>query len=743
MPTLDKETLLARSAELARIRITKGVGVVVQPASSITSHHGGSGPTHNAVRQASTTASAGETGLVAGLGAGASSAHSAEAAGAGSAIPKKTIWVRVKKELVHYWHGTKLLGTEIKISTKLANRLLHGSKLTRREQRQLRRTSGDLLRLIPFSVFVIVPFMEFLLPVALKLFPNMLPSTFEDRFAEEEKKRKLFKIRLEMAKFLQETVIQQQQQPNSATANGSGSKSGNATTSASVSATGRAEAIKEFGETFRKMRSTHAGGLPPTTAEMIRVARLFGDELTVDNLMRPQLLSMCRYMNLNAFGTDTFLRYQIRTSMKSIRKDDNLIKAEGVDSLTEPELQAACQSRGINTTEVSPDRLRTELNQWLELHLTYSIPATILILSRTFSYSDSYIPDRPGKVLHATLSSLPKNLLYETERRLSDQVAAGPTTASSSSAAANAAVPAVNPVLKLKVLQQQEELIAREKLQEEETRKLCMEQARVEKEIELLERQRLAEEQSANAAPIFLGSSYSTSELLRSSSTTAPDPLHHSQSSQEQEEPFVSVSSDSDQVVFKEPSSPVIAQTFRTLEAHLTPQQFLELRKALLVMTAPSPVVDVRVKLEGLKEQQQPSSANTTTITAPETTKITDRLLGTRVEKMISKLDQELQAYESYSLEKFKPMATNERNELTVVEVEAALKIIKHTPGDDETIRLIVQKLDIDGDGLVQLDHIFKLADLVELEEKVGGVLEDGVIVDGKRLKKTDVLKGH
>jgi LETM1 and EF-hand domain-containing protein 1 len=48
---------------------------------------------------------------------------------------------------------------------------------------QLRRTTGDLLRLIPFSVFVIVPFMEILLPVALKLFPNMLPSTFEGQFA--------------------------------------------------------------------------------------------------------------------------------------------------------------------------------------------------------------------------------------------------------------------------------------------------------------------------------------------------------------------------------------------------------------------------------------------------------------------------------------------------------------------------------------------------------------------------------
>lgn len=44
---------------------------------------------------------------------------------------------------------------------------------------QLLRTCADLFRLVPFLVFVIVPFMELLLPVFLKLFPEMLPSTFE------------------------------------------------------------------------------------------------------------------------------------------------------------------------------------------------------------------------------------------------------------------------------------------------------------------------------------------------------------------------------------------------------------------------------------------------------------------------------------------------------------------------------------------------------------------------------------
>lgn len=48
---------------------------------------------------------------------------------------------------------------------------------------QLKRTTQDLLRLIPFAVLVIVPFMELLIPVVLKVFPNALPSTFEDKFA--------------------------------------------------------------------------------------------------------------------------------------------------------------------------------------------------------------------------------------------------------------------------------------------------------------------------------------------------------------------------------------------------------------------------------------------------------------------------------------------------------------------------------------------------------------------------------
>ncbi|KAF9154613.1 hypothetical protein BG015_000448 [Linnemannia schmuckeri] len=392
---------------------------------------------------------------------------------------------------------------------------------------------------------------------------------------------------------------------------------------------------------------------------MIRVARLFGDELTVDNLSRLQLLSMCRYMNLNAFGTDNFLRYRIRTSMSSIRKDDK-------------------------------------------------------------------ISDRPDKVLHATLSSLPNSLLHETELHHSEQAAAAAGTT------ASVAATATDPELKLKMLQQQEELIASEKAQEEEIRKLCMEQA-----------WRLAEEQSANAAPIFLGFSYSTDDQLYRSSTdnattTTADATDHTQGV---EKLGVSISSDSDQIFVKEQQSTPASTTTTQPKSYLTTTQLLELCKALFVMTSPSSVIEERVKLEGLKEQQaqqaqarqqdqgtffshdtvsssqqqQHEPKSTTTVPG---TKAADRLLDSRVEKMISKLDEELQAYESYSQEKFKLMEINDRNELTVTE-----------------------KLDINGDGLIQLDHIFELADLVEQEEGTGGIIEKGVVVDGSRLKKTDNLK--
>lgn len=46
-------------------------------------------------------------------------------------------WKKVKHEAQHYWHGSKLLVSEVRISARLQWKLLHGDSLTRRERRQV------------------------------------------------------------------------------------------------------------------------------------------------------------------------------------------------------------------------------------------------------------------------------------------------------------------------------------------------------------------------------------------------------------------------------------------------------------------------------------------------------------------------------------------------------------------------------------------------------------------------------
>ena len=109
-----------------------------------------------------------------------------------------------KKEAHHYWMGSKLLAADLRTARQMLKRSLQGTPLTRRERKQLLRTVSDVFRLVPMSIFVLIPFMEFALPFALKIFPNMLPSTFQDSLKSEENMKRELKMRLTMAEFFQE-----------------------------------------------------------------------------------------------------------------------------------------------------------------------------------------------------------------------------------------------------------------------------------------------------------------------------------------------------------------------------------------------------------------------------------------------------------------------------------------------------------------------------------------------------------
>lgn len=241
-------------------------------------------------------------------------------------------------------------------------------------------------------MFLIIPFAELLLPVALKIFPNLLPSTYEGQKAREKKALSLSSTRHEVSAFLQNTL----------------KETGLPVTAATVKS-------EEFAEFFRKIRNT---GETPSTDDVIKVCKIFKDDVTLDNLSRPQLVGICKYMNLNAFGTDAMLRYNIRHRMRQIKRDDRAIFYEGVDSLSVPELQMASASRGIRTHGVSPARLRDDMSMWLDLRLKQGVPSTLLVLSNAYMYTQGDMDTEMAsqiEALQSVLSSIPEELFHDIE----------------------------------------------------------------------------------------------------------------------------------------------------------------------------------------------------------------------------------------------------------------------------------------------------------------------------------------
>lgn len=62
---------------------------------------------------------------------------------------KLTLGQKIKKEVQHYWDGTKLLAAEVRISTKLALKMAAGYELSRREHRQV----GFMATLTRFQIY--------------------------------------------------------------------------------------------------------------------------------------------------------------------------------------------------------------------------------------------------------------------------------------------------------------------------------------------------------------------------------------------------------------------------------------------------------------------------------------------------------------------------------------------------------------------------------------------------------------
>jgi LETM1 and EF-hand domain-containing protein 1 len=197
--------------------------------------------------------------------------------------------------------------------------------------------------------------------------------------------------------------------------------------------------------------------IPPDV--IIRYANLFQDDLTLDNMPRMQLINMCKYMAIPPYGSESFLRFQLRHRIRVLKEDDQRILWEGIDSLTKRELREACQERGMRSTGLSKEAYKRSLQQWLDLSVNKNVPISLLVMSRTFflnkeenlEKSDDGSQSVTG--LADAISGLDKDVL--------DQVILEVATSQEKTSD-----PEITK-LKLEVLSQQNELIRQEKAERE------------------------------------------------------------------------------------------------------------------------------------------------------------------------------------------------------------------------------------------------------------------------------------
>jgi LETM1 and EF-hand domain-containing protein 1, mitochondrial len=75
---------------------------------------------------------------------------------------------------------------------------------------------------------------------------------------------------------------------------------------------------------------------------------------------------------------------------------------------------------------------------------------------------------------------------------------------------------------------------------------------------------------------------------------------------------------------------------------------------------------------------------------------------------MLTKVDAQLQEYDARVGNSFQMISADAQGRISVQDLEIALAVCKHKP-DTDVGQAVIQKLDVDKDGFVELEHVLGL----------------------------------
>jgi len=598
---------------------------------------------------------------------------------------KKSLGERVMAELKHYYSGFKLLYLDVKISSKIIWKTVHGKTLSRRENRQLVRTVSDLFRLVPFSVFIIVPFMELLLPVALKLFPGMLPSTFTSADEREVKLRRALKAKLEYARFLQKTLDSM---------------------GPTDSSSHHSKSASEFVKYYDKMKAGTAE--PVTNKDILKFSKLFEDAITLDNMTRGQLVAICRLLEFTPIGTNAFLRFQIEMQLRKLKADDIIIAKEGVEQMTVAELQTACKERGMRAVGLTKEKLVNQLKQWIELSTNEKVPSSLLLLSRTL-----FLPETvaPAQAIEASISSLPETVATGAKAKIGEREGK------------------IDNVTRLEIIQQEQEKIEleakeQERIKAEKEKKALEEKAKADRLAQAALEQAI-EEQSVRmpppAPPTAEGIVKEATSILRKATVSQEGAL---------EDAGLGVAVTAHLADVMQESAPKKAVAKSGTAEELTTDDLSALREAIdalsqekgqsfigeheVLSDIKQELVDYEEDLSDLKDVAESAGRKQLHQTkgAARLFKKVNRIMG-RMDTVVAKL----KTRESKLTENIDKLQKSEAHEtlVTVQDLLGAVQGLQKVPDSSrlERISEVIASMDEDSDGIVKVEHVQKVIEIL------------------------------
>jgi LETM1 and EF-hand domain-containing protein 1 len=132
----------------------------------------------------------------------------------------------------------------------------------------------------------------------------------------------------------------------------------------------------------------------------------------------------------------------------------------------------------------------------------------------------------------------------------------------------------------------------------------------------------------------------------------------------------------------------------------MTSEQLKELAEVLSVLSAKSSVLKERDELRALMEENK---------LAEDEPKSPTAALVRRVRSMLTRIDGQLEAYDTRVGSSLNMISCNAQGKIPIRDVQKALTVIKHRP-DEDVVRNVIEKLDADKDGFVELEHVLALA---------------------------------